>query len=120
MQPLRILVAEDEALIAMFLSDLLEGMGHEVCATVATEAAMVEAAARCLPELLIVDAHLRDGSGVAAVAQILRTRFVPHIFVTGDVYRIGADPGAIVIQKPFSLDHLERAILRAMTAVHPA
>lgn len=102
----------------MFLGTLLEVMGHEVCATVTTATATVEAATlgppERLPQLLIVDANLRSGSGVAAVTQILRTRFVPHIFVTGDVYRIGAGPGAIVIQKPYSLKHLERAIQRAM------
>ena len=35
--PVRVLVIEDDALIAMLLSEILAGMGHVVCATVATE-----------------------------------------------------------------------------------
>jgi hypothetical protein len=54
------------------------------------------------------------GTIEAAVAQILRTRFLPHIFMTGDVYRLGVDPGAIVLQKPYALNQLKRAIVRAM------
>lgn len=119
-KPLRILVVEDEAIIAMFLTDLLGGMGHEVCTTVETEAAAVEAAARYLPDLMIIDGNLQEGSGVLAVAEILRTQFVPHIFVTGDVYRLDANPGAIVVGKPFSLHHLERAIDRALATVAPS
>lgn len=37
MEALRVLVAEDDAMIALLLVRLLAGMGHEVCATVATE-----------------------------------------------------------------------------------
>jgi CheY-like chemotaxis protein len=45
MVPLRILIVDDDALIAMFLAELLEGMGHRVCASVATEAEAVAIAA---------------------------------------------------------------------------
>jgi two-component system, response regulator PdtaR len=38
MKALRILVVEDDALIAMLLAELLAGLGHNVCATAATEA----------------------------------------------------------------------------------
>ncbi len=38
MKPLRILVVEDDALIAMVLGELLTAMGHEVCDTAATQA----------------------------------------------------------------------------------
>jgi two-component system, response regulator PdtaR len=104
----------------MFLADLLETMGHEVCASVASGAAAVAAAARCVPDLMIIDGNLEEEGGVSAVASILRTRFVPHIFATGDVYRLGADPGAIVMQKPYSLPDLERAIVRAMALAAPS
>ena len=45
MKALRVLVVEDDALIAMLLSELLAGMGHDVCATAASEADAVIAAA---------------------------------------------------------------------------
>ena len=49
MKALRVLVIEDDALIAMLLAELLAGMGHDVCATAATEAEAVIAAARSKP-----------------------------------------------------------------------
>ena len=117
MRALRILVVEDEAVIAMLLAEVLTGMGHHVCAIAATEAKAVAAAVRCRPDLMIVDARLRDGSGVAAVEEILRTGFVPHVFVSGDPLRVQAlRPGAVVIQKPFFKSDLVRAIQRALDA----
>lgn len=116
-QPLRILIAEDEAMIALFLADLLEGMGHEVVATVESAPKAVAAAATHHPDLIISDGNLREGSGVLAVEEILRARFVPHIFVTGDPYQLGAAPSAIIVQKPFTADSLIRAIDRAFASV---
>ena len=72
MEALRVLVAEDDALIALLLAELLAGMGHEVCATAATEREAVIAAAHYKPDLMIVDAGLGRGSGVSAVEEILR------------------------------------------------
>src|SRR3954462_9634135 len=62
MKALRVLVVEDDALIAMLLTELLAGMGHDVCATAATEAEAVIAATRYRPDLMIVDAGLASGS----------------------------------------------------------
>ena len=117
MTALRVLVVEDEAIIAMLFADVLVAMGHEVCAIEATEAGAVAAAVRCRPDLMIVDAHLRDGSGISAVAAILRAGFVPHVFVSGDPLR--DQPlarGAVVLQKPFRDSELVRAIERALGA----
>lgn len=117
MNGLRVLVMEDEAIIAMLFGDLLEGMGHHVCATAATESDGVAAAARCKPDLMIVDVHLGKGSGLAAVAEILRWGFIPHVFVSGDSARaLSLKPGAVAIQKPFMEADLGRAIARALDA----
>ena len=74
MKALRVLVIEDDALIALLLSELLAGMGHDVCATATTEAEAVSAATRCNPDLMIVDARLGQGSGVSAVEEIAYPR----------------------------------------------
>jgi CheY-like chemotaxis protein len=117
MRGLRVLVVEDEAVIAILFSEVLEGMGHHVCASAATEADAVSAAARYRPDLMIVDAHLRKGSGISAVAEILRWGFIPHIFVSGDsALSLSLGPGAIAIQKPFLETDLVLAIQRALDA----
>jgi DNA-binding response OmpR family regulator len=118
MKALRILVAEDDAMIAMFLSDLLEVLGHAVCVLTDTEATTVAGALLHRPDLMIVDEGLRDGSGIVAVRAIQMTLDVPYIFATGDCYRVlRAEPDAIVLQKPFNAPALIRAIERAMQLV---
>ena len=112
---LRVLVVEDDALIGMLLAEMLTGMGHDVCAVEVTEADAVTAAARCRPDLMIVDVRLGDGSGVDAVAEIHRTGPVPHVFVSGDISNVKAlQPGAVIIQKPYREADLARVIRRAL------
>jgi two-component system, response regulator PdtaR len=111
-----ILVVEDDILIGLLLSDMLMELGHVVCAVERTEAGAVTAAARFQPDLMIVDAQLNDGSGISAVETILKDRFVPHVFVTGD--KLGTQqhrPGDVVIEKPFRERDLVDAIKRAFS-----
>src|ERR1700687_6183972 len=90
MKALRVLVMEDEILIGMLLADALGAMGYEVCAIEGTETGAGASGARCNPDLMIVDARLCDGSGVSAVEEILRTGWVPHVFVSGETSTIQA------------------------------
>src|SRR4029077_18349235 len=111
MKAFRVLVVEDDALIAMLLAELLAGMGHDVCASAATEAEAVIAATRYGPDLMIVDAGLGRGSGVAAVEEILRTGPLAQVFISGDAERVRLrKPGAVVVRKPFREAELARAI----------
>jgi len=117
MKALRVLVVEDDAMIGMLLAEMLEAMGHDICAIEATEVDAVAAAVQFRPNLMIVDVRLDDGSGLAAVEEILRTGPVPHLFVSGDTSRVRAlRPGAVVIQKPFRESDLARAIQCALGA----
>jgi DNA-binding NtrC family response regulator len=90
-------------------------MGHDVCATEATKAGAKAAAVRCRPDLMIVDARLGDDSGISAVKEILRTGFVPHVFISGDISTVRTlAPEAVAILKPFDESDLIRAIERAL------
>jgi two-component system, response regulator PdtaR len=112
---LNILVVEDDFLIGTLLSETLVGLGHCVFAVERTEAGAVAAAARLQPELMIVDAHLSNGNGISAVEQIVQSRFIPHIFVTGDKFgTLLRRPNDIVIEKPFRERDLVQAIARAI------
>src|ERR1700730_9660373 len=111
MRSLRVLIIEDDFLISMLWTELLAGMGHAVCATAATEGEAVAAAHRHRPDLIIADSQLRDGTGMAAVEKIIVTAAIPHMFMSGDAARVTARyPAAIVIQKPFRLLALDKAI----------
>ena len=117
MKALRTLVVEDDAMIGELLEETLEGLGHTVCAVESNVANAVAAASHWHPDLMIVDIGLGEASGIAAVKEILRRGFVPHLFVTGDTVRgMALGPETVLIQKPFRVSDLERAIQRALKA----
>jgi two-component system, response regulator PdtaR len=118
MEALSVLIVEDDALIAMLLTQMVAGMGHAVCATATTETDAVIAATRYRPDLMIVDAGLGRGSGVSAIEEILRGGPLAHVFISGDAERIRPQkPDAVVVQKPFREADLVRAIDIALAAV---
>jgi DNA-binding NtrC family response regulator len=115
MKALRILLVEDDAITGALLGDVLIDMGHDVCAIEVTEEAAVTAANHYKPELVIADARLGDGSGISAIDEILRIRFVPHLFMTGKISRVKAlRPDAVILEKPFNESGLTLAIQRAL------
>jgi CheY-like chemotaxis protein len=114
----RVLILEDEAILAMLLARVLTNMGHSVSATVGSVAGALAAVERSRPDLMIVDARLRDGSGISAVREIIRTGFVPHIFVSGDncqAHTLG--PGSAALEKPYRDTELAQAIQSVLGAV---
>ena len=115
MKALHTLVVEDDVIMGGLFAETLESLGHAVCAVESNVADAVAAASHWRPDLMIVDVGLGEASGVAAVKEILRNRFVPHVFVTGDAARgMPLSPDTVLIQKPFRVSDLERAIQRAL------
>ena len=109
---LLVLIVEDDAMIGLLLTEILEEMGHTVCAVAATEEDAVADAARFAPGLLLVDLNLQEGSGVSAMARILNSGPRPFLFMSGAVDQIGW-PDATVLSKPFA----ERDLVRAIESV---
>jgi CheY-like chemotaxis protein len=117
MRTLRVLVIEDDALIAMLLAEVLSDLGHTVCATAATPAEAIAAASQEGPDLVLSDVKLRSGSGIDAVEEILRSRPVPCMFMTGDTVGLHLRlPDAVAIRKPFSSATLAKAMAKALKA----
>jgi two-component system, response regulator PdtaR len=117
MQMLRVLVIEDDALIAMMLAEMLSDLGHRVCATATTPAEAIAAARQENPDFLLSDVKLRNGSGIDAVDEIVRSRPLPHIFVTGDTVGLKSlRPDVVALGKPFSAGALANAIKKAVEA----
>ncbi|MDP4002606.1 response regulator [Methylobacterium sp. NEAU K] len=102
---LRILVVEDEALIALELECLLDDLGHVTVGVAATAAEAIAMGRSTAPDVAFVDIHLVDGPTGIEVARVLsadpRTTVV---FMTANAKRIPDDfAGAIgVIAKPYS------------------
>ena len=97
MKALRILLVEDDVMIGALLADVLKNMGHDVCAIEVTQEAAVTAASHYRPELVITDVRLGDGSGISAIDEILRIRFVPHLFMTGNISKVSRFPAVVSV-----------------------
>lgn len=79
----RILLVEDERLIAICLKQQLEKIGHQVVGQAAAGRAAIELAGMLHPDLVIMDIHLGgDMDGVEAAAEIHRQFQLPVIYLT--------------------------------------
>jgi two-component system, response regulator PdtaR len=102
---LRILVVEDEALIALELECLLDDLGHVTVGVATTSAEAIALGRSAAPDVALVDIHLVDGpTGVDVARALSADRRTTVVFMTANAKRIPADfAGAIgVIAKPYS------------------
>ncbi|MCJ2053630.1 response regulator [Methylobacterium sp. J-070] len=102
---LRILVVEDEALIALELESLLEDLGHVMVGVAGTAAEAIALGRSTTPDVALVDIHLVDGpTGIEVARALSADRRTTVVFMTANAKRIPEDfAGAIgVIAKPYS------------------
>jgi DNA-binding NtrC family response regulator len=113
LQGLRVLIVEDEVMIASFLEDALTDFGCEVIGP----ALNLEDALRLAREAVIDGAGLDiniAGEKVYPVADVLAERGLPFVYMTG-YGRAGlraSDRGRPVLQKPYNLDRLVEIMTR--------
>lgn len=114
----RILVVEDEMIVAMLIEDILADAG----ATVVGPAARVARALDLLAEQDQLDGALLDvnlaGEITTPIAQVLRDRGIPFAFATG--YGVAGVPegfaGQPLLQKPFQEHDLHRVMAEVLAA----
>jgi CheY-like chemotaxis protein len=113
----RIMIIEDEPLIALDLSTILQEMGYAICAVAETAAEAVEGARRERPDLILADIRLQgEEDGISAIQRIWADRRVPVLFVSGNwpELRKRGMGDALVIGKPFLPAILKQAIRTAL------
>jgi two-component sensor histidine kinase/DNA-binding response OmpR family regulator len=113
----RVLLVEDEALVAMMIQECLAEFGYQVVGPICTAS---EAAAKAKDgplEAAVLDINLGDGA-VYPIADILAARGVPFIFVTGyDADSVDARFRKIpILQKPIEREMLKKAFVVAAQA----
>lgn len=113
---MRILLVEDEVLIALEQQMYLEAVGHEVFGPARTPAEALELAAAQPVDLALVDVHLAQKTNGIDAARGLAARGVPCLYVTSFRDEIqerdGRAAGLGCLTKPFS----ESALLAAVEA----
>jgi DNA-directed RNA polymerase specialized sigma24 family protein len=115
----KVMIIEDEAIIAMDIHSIVSEMGHEITGIARTRNAAVEMGIRDRPDLILADIQLADkSSGIDAVNDLLK-QFgeMPVIFITAFPERLltGERPEpAFLISKPYSEDEVRAAVSQAM------
>lgn len=110
-EPRRILIAEDEAMIAMMVEDFLDQLGYGLagsCMSGAQCDAFLESGEPV--DAALLDCNLADGP-VWPTARRLKEKGIPFIFASGDGHGIPEDlVGAPVLSKPFLIEALEKKL----------
>ena len=117
---LRVLIVEDETLVAMLLEDMLADLGCEIAGSASTVAAALETLDTAAADVAFLDLNL-GGESCYPVAEALAARGAAIIFATGYGDARIEDPwrDRPILQKPFGEDQLSRALAAAI-AERPA
>lgn len=114
MSSMRILLAEDESLVARLISRVLDGQGDAVDRVASCHDAIERLRSHSF-DLLMLDVHLADGDGFRVVDAMTAgpEGNPPVLLITGDRFDSN-DPRservAGILSKPFDVNQLERAV----------
>jgi DNA-binding response OmpR family regulator len=113
---LRVLVVEDEALVAMLIEDMLIELGYEVVGPAMRLEAALQMARDETFDVAVLDVNLANEQSFP-VARLLRDRGIPFVFATGYGLRgVGEHFLEIMtLQKPFESHQLAEAISSVLT-----
>ncbi|HET6719114.1 MAG TPA: response regulator, partial [Rhodocyclaceae bacterium] len=82
-QPIKLMIVEDERVVAFDLKNQLQSMGYQVQATVASGEQALLRVAEVAPDLVLMDIHLEGGmDGVEAATEINAKHQIPVIYLT--------------------------------------
>ncbi|MDD2857623.1 MAG: response regulator [Candidatus Nanopelagicales bacterium] len=115
----RVLVAEDEALIRMDLVEMLGELGYTVVGQAFNGEVAVELAVALQPDVVLMDVAMPVRDGLSAATEIIEARIAPVVMVTAfserDTVAHAASAGALgFIVKPFTRSDLSPAIELAL------
>lgn len=122
-RPLRVLIVDDEPMVAATLEDIVSENGGEVVGIISLGLASVGAASVIRPDVVLMDVRLLPGlDGIDAAAIIRERRWTPIVFISAiDASdeigrRLSSLDGVEVLPKPIDAGALCQAILRVSSA----
>jgi response regulator of citrate/malate metabolism len=109
---LRVMIVEDEMLLAMELESEVEMAGHQVTGLAMNSSQARELISGAPPDFAFVDIHLMDGPTGIDVGRGLAEAGIPYVFVSGNIKRIPDDfAGALgAIEKPYTMNGMKNAL----------
>ena len=83
---MKLLIVEDEMIIAMRLEQFVTDLGHQVCAMASTEDGAIASAEAHRPDVVLMDLRLaHGGSGAEAACQIYKSFGIRSIVVSANI-----------------------------------
>lgn len=112
--PMRILIVEDEPLIAMMLEDFIEALGHHRAGTADSVATALPLVDEGRFDAVILDVNLRGGELCWPVADKLAEHGKPYLLASGGQAEAMPEAHAVapVLAKPFTMDGVRAALDR--------
>jgi CheY-like chemotaxis protein len=110
----RVLIVEDEALVAMMIEDMVMELGHTVAGVASRLKDGLQMAEAGDVDFAILDVSL-NGERSLPIAEKLDAKGIPYVFATGYGARgiDGARPHAPTLSKPFGIEDLRRILPKA-------
>ena len=117
---LRVVVAEDEALIRLDLVEMLTEAGYEVVGQAGDGEAAIAITEKEKPDLVVMDVKMPKLDGISAAERIANQRIAPVVILTAfsqkDLVQRARDAGAMAyLTKPFTIEDLMPAIELAVS-----
>lgn len=117
---LRVVVAEDEALIRLDLVEMLTESGYEVVGQAGDGETAIELTEKEKPDLVVMDVKMPKLDGISAAERIAKQRIAPVVILTAfsqrDLVERARDAGAMAyLTKPFTIEDLMPAIELAVS-----
>ena len=115
-EKIRILIVEDESILALNIQKLLVGLGYEVCGIAGAGDRAVELAKQHKPDLILMDIHLRGvKDGIQVAEQIHKFLEVPVVYTTAysddeTIQRAKKTNPSAFLLKPFEIKDLQVTI----------
>jgi CheY-like chemotaxis protein len=117
---MRVLVVEDEPLVAMLLEEILDDLGHTVVGPAASVQEGLTMAEGGHFDGAILDVNL-NGARSYPIADLLKSKSIPYFFATGYGSAEGVvERGVEIVKKPFSEDVLAAALKRILPSRSPS
>jgi DNA-binding response OmpR family regulator len=113
MDPLRVLIVEDEILIALDVESALVSAGYDICGVASSEAEALSLADTFRPAFAVVDVSLSPGDGRVVAKELVRRYGVTVLFASGQCRELDTLRGtgaAGCMPKPFRADDIPAAL----------
>lgn len=119
----KIIVVEDEAIVAMATKMMLRNLSHEIITVVAVAEQAISEIIKNDVDLILMDIKLKgELDGIQAAEEIRKIKNTPILFVTGNSdaktkLRIGNISNASILQKPVMMEDLNNSLNQLLNLV---